>query len=241
MEGASQPSRRRRTAIRVLAFLLIVAALWGMGRSVDLVGLVGSIRLWAHELGPWAPSVFVVGYVVATSVGVPGTPLTISAAILFGPLDGLLLMILASTGTAVAGFWIARTMARAPLERWLSQRRTYERMQAIVKDHQWTAVPFLRVLPLFPFALVNYGLGLSRISFWQYLLASELAMIPMNAAWIWSAESVYRIVLRGETPWGLLAVTSALGIALVVLAHVGRRVLSIVNGAGGEPGREEAG
>jgi uncharacterized membrane protein YdjX (TVP38/TMEM64 family) len=150
----------------------------------------------------------------------------------FGPRDGLVVAIAGSTLTAVFAFWIARTVARAPLERWLSKRRSYERLQSVILRNKWTAIALLRVQPLFPFTFVNYALGLSRVSFWKYLVASEIGMIPMNAVWVWSAASVYRIVLRGEIPWALLGITLGAALALFGLIHLGRRIFGAINGGG---------
>ena len=231
MDESSQP-RRRRAGIRVIVFLFVVIGLWALGHTVEVEGAVTAIRAWADEFGPWAPLAFVGGYILATVLGFPGTPLTVVAGLLFGPRDGLIVAIAASTGTAIVAFWLARTVAHDALERWMAKRPGYEKLQKLLARNQWTAIAILRVQPLFPFTLVNYALGLSRVPFWKYLLASEIGMIPMNAVWIWSAESVYRIVLGGEIPWALLGFTLGAAVALVALVYLGRKIVDAVNGNG---------
>jgi uncharacterized membrane protein YdjX (TVP38/TMEM64 family) len=230
--GESSKLRRRRAGIRVIVFLTVVVVLWALGQTLELEGTLTSIQGWARELGAWAPAAFVGGYILATVLGVPGTPLTVAAALIFGPRDGLLVAIAASTGTAIVAFWLARTVAREPLERWLSKRPAYERLQRLLRRNEWTAIAILRVQPLFPFTLVNYALGLSRVPFWKYLLASEIGMIPMNAVWVFSATSVYRIVLQGEVPWALLGITLGAAVVLALLAYFGRKLVDAVNGNG---------
>jgi uncharacterized membrane protein YdjX (TVP38/TMEM64 family) len=225
-----ESSRSRRVGLRVIAFLIALVAVWGVAQTVPLDEAMRSIRAWAAELGAMAPLAFVGGYVLATLLGVPGTPLTVIAGLLFGPRDGLIVAIAGSTLTASIAFWAARTVARAPLERWLSKRPSYERFQDLLVRNKWTAIAFLRVQPLFPFTFVNYALGLSRVPFWKCLLASEVGMLPMNAVYVWSAESVYRIVLRGEVPWTLIGITLGTAVGLVALIYVGRKGVQLLNG-----------
>jgi uncharacterized membrane protein YdjX (TVP38/TMEM64 family) len=72
--------------------------------------------------------------------------------------------------------------------------------------------------------LVNYGLGLTEIGFWRYLIASEVAMIPMNAIWVGSAEFAYRTVLRGDIPWRLFGIITAASILLAIVGFFGKRL-----------------
>jgi uncharacterized membrane protein YdjX (TVP38/TMEM64 family) len=215
---------------------VLVAVLWGLAQTIPLDEALTSIREWTGHFGAWAPMAYVGGYVLATLLGVPGTPLTVIGALVFGPVGGLIVAIAGSTLTAILAFWLARAVARAPLERWLARRSAYERLQGVLARNEWTAIAFLRVQPLFPFSLVNYALGLSRVPFWKYLLASEAGMLPMNAVWVWSAASVYRIVLRGEIPWPLLGITLGAAVTLLLLISFGRRVVGVVNGRAREEG-----
>lgn len=206
----------RRTAVRVGLLVMVVLATVALSRSVDVAAHIGMLRSWVRELGVAAPSAYVVGYVVATLLWVPGTPLTVLAAILFGPRLALIVMIVASTLTAIGGFLIARYLARTRLERLLGGSRIYQSVQRTIDTAPLFAVPFARLFPAFPFIAVNYAFGLSRMSLWKYLVTSELVMIPMNVVWVFSSAAVYRAAIRGETPWAITLGT--LGAALVLAA-----------------------
>lgn len=214
---------RRKAAFRVLVFVTVVLGLFAAAQSIDLATYVDELRAWVKDLGVAAPIVFIGGYALATLLGVPGTPLTILAALLFGLVGGFVTIVIATTLASTLGFLISRYVARDALQTFLEGHTVYERLQSVVSDNQWFSIPFVRVMPVFPYALVNYALGLSRVSFGRYILASELVMIPMNALWVFSAGAVYRTVVRGEVPWPLLIGTSVLGLLIAGAGYLVRR------------------
>ncbi len=216
-------SDRRAPIARTVLLVAIVAAIVVAAPFVDLQQHVEAIRGWLIAFGPWAPAVFVVGYAVATTCGVPGTPLTVLAAVLFGPWIGVLTMIAATTLAASSGFCVSRFVARDRVERLLARRPAYERLQGMVEAAPLTVISFARLMPAFPFTFVNWALGLSRVSFGRYLLASELAMIPLNVVWVLSAGTVYTTFVRGEVPWGILLPSSGAAVGLGALMWIGRR------------------
>lgn len=229
--AANRRASRRRNTIRVVAFLGVVGALFAVGQLVDVAAHVSTIRAWVAELGVAAPAVYTLAYAVATLLGVPGTPLTVLAALVFGPRQGVVVMIIASTIAAFGGFAIARWLARDRIERLLGDSRPYQALQSMLDASPVVAVPFARLMPVFPFSLVNYALGLSRMPLWKYLLTSELVMVPMNFVWVWSATAVYGTVIRGDVPWGIVLGTLGGALALLVVGVIGHRAF-------GSPERE---
>jgi uncharacterized membrane protein YdjX (TVP38/TMEM64 family) len=220
-------AEHRLPIARILLFAGVVAALFVAAHAVDVEPHVAAIRGWLRGLGMWAPVVFVIGYAAATTLGAPGTPLTILAAVLFGPWIGVATIVVASTLAAVIGFCLSRFVARGRLERLLAHRPAYERLQSMVSASPITAISFARLMPAFPFSFVNYALGLSRVSFGSYLLASELAMIPLNVVWVLSAGTVYRMAVRGETPWAILLASAAAAAGMLALLWMGRRRFAV--------------
>src|SRR5690606_9521742 len=113
------------------------------------------------------------------------------------------IMVAATTVATAVSFLIARYLARPAIESRLGDDPRFRRVRAWVEQSPWVAIPFLRIFPFCPYALINYGLGLTRISFGTYIAASEVGMIPANALLVGLAGSLYRFVVRGETPWWL--------------------------------------
>ena len=216
-------SRGRGWAITILVSLVVAGLV--TARFVDVASYLGPARQWVGSLGASGPVVFVLLYMLSTSLGFPGTPLTVLAALLFGTFEAFITMVAATTLTSVLGFFLARTIMQDPLRRRLENNATFQKLDRMVRDDHFIVVPFVRLMPVFPYTLVNYGLGLTTISFWKYLLASELVMIPMNAILILGSHALYRIIVRGEASWVLIGSSTAAALLVLGLGYFGKRVL----------------
>lgn len=202
----------------MIGFVAVAVIIFVAAQRTDLAAHLGTIRQWVTDAGPAGYLAFIGGYTICAVLGVPGTPLTVLAGLVFGFLEGVLVMVVATTLASSLGFFIARRVARGSLERWLQEMPMYERLQSMIEREGWVAIPLARVLPVFPFAFVNYGFGLSRVPFWRYLLASELIMIPMNVVWVGVAGGVYATVAGGEMPWAILGWVTGFGLVLVAIS-----------------------
>ena len=206
---------------RVAALAALVVGLAALMLSVDIASVLPRLRAWIDTFGPWGPVVLVAVYVPATMVGVPGTPFTLAAPLLFGGPVAFVTMVVASTLSASGMFLISRHLARDALARRLRTHPRFNQLDRLLDAHAWIVIPFIRVVP-FPFVLSNYGLGLTRIGFWRYLAWSEVGMVPMNALFVLGMDSVLR-ALSGNMSW---TVTAAAGVAAgisSVLVLLGRR------------------
>jgi len=133
---------------------------------------------WVTSLGVWGPVAFVLVYIVATVLMIPGSALTLVAGAVFGLWAGTAVVSVASTGGAAAAFLIGRYLAR---DRVAGMVKSYPRFRAIdraVGQGGWKIVALLRLSPVVPFNLQNYLYGLTAIRFWPAVLASWVAMLP---------------------------------------------------------------
>lgn len=223
----SPRSARGPSAVRgrwaLAALGLFVLAMVVMGRALDVEHHVETAQSWVGALGVLAPAAYVSVYTAATLIGVPGLPFTLLAPILFGPLPGFVVMVIASALSAALGFLIARFLARDLVARRLDGASGFARLAALVEEHHWMVIPLVRIVPLAPFVVVNYGFGLTGIAFWRYFLWTELAMIPMNAVLVFGADVLYRATTGGATAWPLLVAVLADAGALGALALFGRK------------------
>ncbi len=124
----------------------------------------------------WAPLLFVLLYAFATVLFVPGSILTIAGGALFGPVWGTLLNLSGATLGATAAFAIARYIGADWVARRAGERLT--RLIAGVEGEGWRFVAFVRLVPLFPFNLVNYAFGLTGIGLSEYTITSFICMVP---------------------------------------------------------------
>lgn len=167
---------KRKTAVfAVLAALAAAAYFLRDYLPIDL--LVVRFRF----LGAWGPVAYILFYLVAPPLFIPGAPITIAGGALFGPVWGTVYTILGATGGASFAFLIARYLAGE----WVEKRSggILGRLKEGVEDEGWRFVAFTRLVPLFPFTLLNYAFGLTRVKFSHYAAASFFCMLPGAAAY----------------------------------------------------------
>ncbi|MFI5324863.1 MAG: TVP38/TMEM64 family protein [Candidatus Rokuibacteriota bacterium] len=223
--GPVRAGSRRRVWPLVAAGVFLLAMVV-VARVVDVGSHLAAAQGWTATLGGLAPAVFVLVYVAATLIGVPGMPFTLLSPLLFGIGPAFGVMVVGSAISAALGFLIARYLARDALAERLAGTDGFARLSALVEEHDWAVIPVLRIAPIAPFAVVNYGFGLTGISFWRYFGWSELAMIPMNGVLVVGAGLLVDASTRGTASWPLLGAAAAAALALVGLAALGRKALA---------------
>jgi uncharacterized membrane protein YdjX (TVP38/TMEM64 family) len=196
-------------------------AAWALGAGEKLA----SLKDWIGGLGPAGPFAFAALYALATVAAVPGFALTLVAGALFGTLVGTMAVSAGSTIGAALAFLLSRTVARRAVEQWLGRNEKFRKLDELAKRHGAILVAIVRLVPLFPFNLVNYGLGLTRIPFRTYLLWSWLCMLPGTVLYVGTADAASTTVAEGRIPWRILALVAAVGILVATLARAARRRL----------------
>ena len=162
---------------------------------------------WIKNAGIIGPLVFMLIYILGTVFFFPGAVLTLAGGALFGPVYGTLYNLTAATIGAAISFLIARYLLSDFVE-----RKTGGRMKQLkngVENEGWRFIAFVRLVPLFPFNLLNYALGLTRIKFWDYVIASYIFMLPGGLAYTYFGYIGKEAATGGEglIQKGLLALT----------------------------------
>ena len=134
------------------------------------------LQQWVDGAGWWAPFVFILIYIIATVLFLPGSVLTLAGGAMFGPIIGTLCNITGASIGAAISFLISRYLASD----WVSKRAggTLKKLITGVEKEGWRFVAFVRLVPVFPFNLLNYALGLTKIRFIEYFLATFIFMLP---------------------------------------------------------------
>lgn len=143
-------------------------------RSSSLTRVIVLVALLAGVVV--APLIFMALYAMATVLFVPGSVLTIAREALFGPLWGTFYSLTGATLGATLAFLVARYLASD----WVARKAGGRLKQLIegVEAEGWRFIAFVRLVPLFPFNLLNYALGLTRIRLSHFILTSYLCMVP---------------------------------------------------------------
>ena len=210
--------RLRRALPRlVLALLLAAAIAWGVSHRQDLD--VPAVEAAIRDMGALAPLAYMALYVVATVLFLPGSILSLAAGVLFGPVWGAAYALIGATLGATLAFLIARYVASD----WVAAKAGGRLKQLIagVEAEGWRFVAFVRLVPLFPFNLLNYALGLTRIRLRDYVLASLICMAPGAVAYTYLGYAGREALAGNEAAirYGLIALA-----LLAVVAFLPRLV-----------------
>jgi uncharacterized membrane protein YdjX (TVP38/TMEM64 family) len=215
----------RRDLWRPLALLTAVISIIILARVFGWGDRLGDLRHWIHSLGVWGTLVFVLIYVLTTIAALPGVVMSVIAGAIFGSLLGVILVSIASTLGASLAFLIARYFARAAVVQWLSKSEKFKRLDKMTEKHGAIIVAIVRLIPLFPFDLLNYGFGLTRIPFWTYVFWSWLCMLPGTILYVVGADAFTKGITTGGIPWLLIIIVITISAFLAVLIRYAYRVL----------------
>lgn len=185
----------RRGWVKLIAALAVLAAGVVAARrfgAFDLLSLENVDRLdaWFRGFGIWAPVIFLAVWIVACVFFMPGLPITIVGALIFGPVKGSALSAIGATLGATAAFLVGRYAARGTVEGLLARNARLRVIDEGVRTHGWRMLMITRLVPLFPFNAQNYVYGVTRISLATYMLVSFLCMLPACIAFNFAAGSV---------------------------------------------------
>ena len=169
------PASTAATVLRVALVVGVLVALAVFGRRIG--ALVPQFAQYIDGLGPLGPVVFVLGYAIATVAFIPGSLLTLAAGAIFGITRGVALVFVAATLGSTLAFLISRYVARGAIERRLQGNAKFAAVDRAIAAQGRRIVLLLRLSPAFPFSLLNYALGLTRISLRDYVFAS-VGMLP---------------------------------------------------------------
>lgn len=170
------------------------------------------IEAWVASAGVLAPVIFILVYALSAVLFLPGTILTLAGGALFGPLLGTLYNLAGATLGAMLAFLVARYIAAD----WVKARsgKRLSQLMAGVEAEGWKFVAFVRLVPVFPYNLLNYALGLTRIPLLQYNLATFICMAPAACAYTCLGYAGKEAASGGE------AVAQKALIALALIATV---------------------
>ncbi len=183
---------------------------------------IAVLQGWLDQAGVLAPLLFMLIYAIATVLFLPGSVITLAGGALFGPIWGTLYNLTGATLGAALAFIVARYLAAD----WVANKTGGRVKQLIngVEQEGWRFVAFVRLVPLFPFNLLNYALGLTRIGFWPYLLATWVFMLPGAIAYTWLGYAGREAVAGGENMIQNILIALALLAAVSFLPRLLKRL-----------------
>ncbi len=223
---------------KVLVFALIIAAAlasWFLFLQDHLPGFME----WVREQGLWGAVLVGLGYALATVLMIPGSLVTLLIGAIYGPWLGTALVSPASVLGATLAFLLGRTVFRPSMEAKMANSPRFTALQGAMEQQGFKILTLVRLSPIFPFTLVNYAFGLTRVSLGAYILGSFLGMLPGTLMYVYLGSAVGDVASLaseglGDTDtgwqgqalqWGGLAATL---IVTIFITRVAKKALSEV-------------
>ena len=220
--------------VKLLVAGLVVIAVVVAAKQLRLQDQLRAALEWINGLGPWAVAAFIVVYILACVLFVPGSILTLGAGVLFGVVKGSVIVSVSATLGATAAFLIGRYVARGWVARRIEGIPKFKAIDEAVAGEGWKIVLLTRLSPIFPFNLLNYAFGLTRVSLRHYFFASWIGMLPGTVMYVYIGSLAGSLATLGQeqrvrTPaeWALYGVGLVATIAVTIyVTRLARRALS---------------
>jgi uncharacterized membrane protein YdjX (TVP38/TMEM64 family) len=213
-----------------ILYVAVAAAIVVAAKYFHVQDLLKAALDWIGKLGPWGPVIFIGIYIVAAVLFVPGSVLTLGAGALFGVVLGSVCVSISATLGATAAFLVGRYLARDAIARKIAKSEKFAAIDRAVADEGWKIVFLTRLSPIFPFTLLNYAFGLTRVRLSHYVLASWIGMIPGTVMYVYLGSLVnvsagHRQRTTGE--WALYGVGLLATIVVTVfVTRLARKALA---------------
>lgn len=237
ISAAAAPDGQHRSFVKlgviaVLVVGVVLVAVFVPGEKIK--EWLHGVLAWADGLGLWGPVAVGAIYVAACVLFLPGSILTLGAGVLFGLLGGTITVSISSTVGACAAFLIGRTFAREWIATKIAKNPRFAAVDEAVAKQGFKIVLLTRLSPVFPFNMLNYAYGLTKVRFGTYALASWIGMLPGTVMYVYLGTlfgSLAKLAAgedRQKTAmeWVFFGVGLAVAVTVAVLvARVARKAL----------------
>ena len=202
MEAVQQPMKSRKGALVKAAVLVafVVVAI-SVIRFTPVKGFLTPAALsgFLEAAGILAPLVYMLIYAVGVCLFVPGTLLTALGAAIFGAYYGFLYVWVGAMIGASAAFWIGRTLGREFAASLIGDK--LKKYDDAIGRNGFATTLYLRLV-YFPFTPMNFGMGLTKVRFWDYLFGTGLGIIVGTFIFTFFVGTIKEVWASGN--WGEL-------------------------------------
>jgi uncharacterized membrane protein YdjX (TVP38/TMEM64 family) len=218
---------------RLVVWALLIVGVLVLAKYLNAQAYLQSTLQWIQGLGPWGWAIFVLLYIAAAVLLLPAVVLTLGAGVVFGVAQGWVIVSVAATLAATAAFLVGRYFARGWVAKRIEGNPTFSAIDEAVAREGWKIVGLTRLSPAFPFNLLNYAYGVTRVSLRHYVLASWIGMMPGTLMYVYLGSIAGDLAQggtgqRARTPaeWALYVVGLLATVAVtVVVTRIARSAL----------------
>src|SRR5215204_1100981 len=221
----------RRKIVGLIICVVGMAGLLAAAKYFNLTALLRDSLLWIRGLGVWAPIAFIAIYAVACVLAIPASIFTLGGGFLFGFVWGLVYVLAGAVLGAVAAFLTGRYLARNWVAKKIEGHEKFKAIDEAIGREGWKIVLLTRLAPVFPYAVLNYGFALTRVSLRHYTVATAIGIVPAMVAFVYFGSLITDFtelgpgvkVLPPAVKWGIAVITV---IVTVLLTRIARRALN---------------
>ncbi len=201
--------------VAIIATLLIV--FWDYLNIESLLAIVEGIRG-----NPWSPVIFVFIYAIAVTFMVPASALTLISAPIFGFWGGLLLTVIGSNLGCQISYFIAKLLGKDFVAKFIRSGSFLDKSQKFAQNNGFIFMMYARLIPIFPFAVVNYFSGIVGIKYRDYTIATVIGMLPGSAVYVYLGYSAADVT---NNPIGLIVSIGVLALFTVAMTIIKKKGL----------------
>jgi len=183
-----------KLALAVVAAVILLAA----ARYFHVQDILKKSLGWVAGLGSLGPILFIGIYILACVLFIPGSILTLGAGFVFGVVKGSVTVSIAATLGATCAFLVGRYLARNWVTTMIEGNPKFEALDEAVAKEGWKIVGLVRLSPVFPFNLLNYAFGLTKVRLRHYFFASWIGMLPGTVVYVYIGSLASDLATLGE-------------------------------------------
>ncbi len=174
--AGDNPAKRKNAVVKAIILLVFIVAAIFLVRFTPIKDYLSaeSLGLFLESVGIWAPIIFIIIYAVGVCLFLPGTLLTGLGAAIFGAYWGFLYVWFGAMAGATAAFFIGRTLGREFASSLIGDK--LKKYDDGIERNGFATVLYLRLV-YFPFTPMNFGMGLTKVHFWDYFSGTGLGII----------------------------------------------------------------
>ena len=181
---------------------------------------------YVENCGPWGWLLFIVLYALCCLLFIPGSLLTVAGGVVYGFFGGTLLVLTGNGLGSVLCLLVSRFLLRDWIARRIEGNPRLRSLETAVKSQDFKLVFLTRLSPVMPFSLINYTLGLTKISAWRFFAATELGAVPATVAYVYVGTVIGNLArlgpdIRHHRPVEFLIEGVGVAVAVGVSVYVG--------------------